>query len=73
MAGGKKKSLLLRISPELHELLTRWAHDELRSVNAQIEYILRQAVARRFGRLPDDQARSSGPDDRDSQDAPGGS
>jgi hypothetical protein len=44
-----RKSFLLRISPELMEELNRWASDELRSVNAQIEYILRSAVQRRKG------------------------
>ncbi len=46
----KRKTLLLRISPELWEKLNAWAQDELRSVNAQIEYILRDAVRKRFGR-----------------------
>ena len=46
---AKRKALLLRISPELHEVLERWASDELRSVNAQIEYLLKDA-ARRSGR-----------------------
>ena len=44
-----RKALLLRISPELHEVLERWAADELRSVNAQIEYLLADA-ARKAGR-----------------------
>ena len=44
-----RKSFLLRISPELYETLERWAADELRSVNAQIEYLLVDA-ARRAGR-----------------------
>lgn len=47
-----KKSILLRISPELSEALTRWADDELRSVNGQIEYILREAVRKRTGKAP---------------------
>lgn len=47
-----KKSILLRISPDLSEALARWADDELRSVNGQIEYILREAVRRRTGRAP---------------------
>ncbi|HOH08397.1 MAG TPA: Arc family DNA binding domain-containing protein [bacterium] len=47
MAGEEKKSFLLRISPELWAELEKWAADELRSVNGQIEFILRQAVARR--------------------------
>jgi hypothetical protein len=46
---AKRKSFLLRISPELYESLERWAADELRSVNAQIEYLLADAV-RRAGR-----------------------
>ncbi|MCU0290462.1 MAG: PTS ascorbate transporter subunit IIC [Thermoanaerobaculaceae bacterium] len=46
-----KKPFLLRISPELWEELQRWAADELRSVNGQIEFLLRQAVVeRRRGR-----------------------
>jgi hypothetical protein len=48
---AKRKSFLLRISPELYETLERWAADELRSVNAQIEYVLVDA-ARRAGRDP---------------------
>jgi len=43
----KKKSLLLRINTELWNDLNTWAKDELRSVNAQIEYILREEVHRR--------------------------
>jgi len=42
-----KKSFLLRLPPELWELLKRWADDDLRSVNAQIEYLLRDALKRR--------------------------
>ena len=43
----ERKSFLLRLPPELWKELERWAADELRSVNGQIEYVLRQAVARR--------------------------
>jgi hypothetical protein len=42
-----KKAFLLRIAPELWDELNRWAADELRSVNGQIEYVLRQEVERR--------------------------
>jgi len=49
----EKKALLLRISPDLWENLNLWAKDELRSLNAQIEFILREAVRKRTGR--DDQ------------------
>jgi len=44
MASGERKAFLLRISPELWSELEAWAGDELRSVNGQIEYILKQAV-----------------------------
>ena len=43
----ERKSFLLRLPPELWKELEKWAADELRSVNGQIEYVLRQAVARR--------------------------
>jgi hypothetical protein len=41
---AERKAFLLRISPELWESLERWAADELRSVNGQIEFILARAV-----------------------------
>jgi hypothetical protein len=44
---SEKKQFLLRLPPELWAELNRWAQDELRSVNGQIEYILRQAVSKR--------------------------
>ena len=43
----ERKAFLLRLPPELWKELEKWAADELRSVNGQIEYVLRQAVARR--------------------------
>jgi len=46
-----KKNFPLRIDPKLYEALERWAADELRSVNAHIEFLLRDAT-RRAGRLP---------------------
>lgn len=48
---GDKKAYPLRISVEVIDAVQRWADDELRSVNAQIEYVLRDAL-RRAGRLP---------------------
>jgi hypothetical protein len=48
----ERKSFLLRLPPELWKELERWAADELRSVNGQIEYVLRQAVARRRAEPP---------------------
>jgi hypothetical protein len=44
-----RKQFLLRIDPELWGEVEKWAADELRSVNAQIEYLLREAVRRRTG------------------------
>ena len=44
-----RKSFLLRIDPALWAELEAWAQDELRSVNGQIEYLLRQAVVKRKG------------------------
>jgi hypothetical protein len=46
---GSRKPFLLRIDPALWSELEAWAQDELRSVNGQIEYILKQAVAKRRG------------------------
>ncbi len=52
---AERKPFLLRIDPALWAALEHWAQDELRSVNGQIEYLLRQAVQRRKrGPLPDD-------------------
>jgi hypothetical protein len=45
----ERKAFLLRLPPDLWKDLEKWAADELRSVNAQIEYVLRQAVAKRRG------------------------
>ena len=47
---AKRKSLLLRLPPDLSDEINRWARDELRSVNAQIEYVLRDAVRRQRGK-----------------------
>jgi hypothetical protein len=46
---AERKSFLLRISPDLYASLEKWAADELRSVNAQIEFLLLEAV-RKAGR-----------------------
>ncbi|MGW2178851.1 hypothetical protein ACWCXX_12330 [Streptomyces sp. NPDC001732] len=53
-ARGKppqRKQMLLRLDPAVHDALARWASDELRSANAQIEFLLRRALAE-AGRLP---------------------
>jgi hypothetical protein len=46
-----RRQVLLRLDPSVHEALARWAADELRSVNAQIELVLRRALAD-AGRMP---------------------
>ena len=51
--AAKRHAVLLRLDPAVHEALTRWAADELRSVNAQIEMVLRHALAE-AGRAPRD-------------------
>jgi len=52
--ADERKAIPLRISPLLHQQLNSWADQELRSLNAQIEYILREAVRlRRGGTQPD--------------------
>ena len=48
---AERKKLLLRLDPQVHDAVARWAADDLRSVNAQIEYVLRQAL-KAAGRLP---------------------
>lgn len=47
----ERTQVLLRIDPALADALRRWAEDEMRSTNAQIEVVLRDAL-RRAGRLP---------------------
>ncbi|WP_306317819.1 MULTISPECIES: hypothetical protein [unclassified Streptomyces] len=46
-----RKQVLLRLDPAVHDALARWAADDLRSTNAQIEFILRRAL-KEAGRLP---------------------
>ena len=50
---SERKSLLIRLDPAVHDALARWASDELRSTNAHIELLLRNALFR-AGRLPTD-------------------
>jgi hypothetical protein len=57
---AERKPFLLRIDPALHEILQRWAADDFRSLNGQIEYLLREAVrqaGRRAGRGAEDSRR----------------
>ena len=48
---SERKSILLRLDPAVHDALARWAADELRSTNAQIEFLLRRALTD-AGRMP---------------------
>jgi len=65
-----RKAFLLRINSALHAELESWAHEEFRSVNGQIEFLLRQAVQRRKGTLraespPPDAEASSDPSEEE--------
>lgn len=59
MPGTKR--FLLRLDPDLFEALRRWADDDLRSINAQIEYLLAEQ-ARRAGRLRPAKRRRTAPE-----------
>ncbi len=48
---AERKGVLLRLDPAVHDALARWAADELRSTNAQIEFLLRRALVD-AGRMP---------------------
>ena len=70
MASPDKKAFLLRIDPALWAEVERLAQSELRSVNGQIEYLLREAVRRRAGgpadpTPPQNDAAASGIDESD--------
>jgi hypothetical protein len=56
----ERKGVLLRLDPAVHDALARWAADELRSTNAQIEFLLRRALAD-AGRLPGHARQMRGP------------
>lgn len=65
----ESKRFLLRLDPRVFEAIRRWADDDLRSINAQIEYLLTEQ-ARRAGRLPHQRTRpvepeAPEPDDHD--------
>lgn len=65
----ERKPFLLRIDPRLFDALQRWARDDLRSVNAQIDWLLRQALAK-AGRAQLE-ANAPEPEHPPSQGAPG--
>jgi len=60
-----KKSFILRINPDTFQAIEKWASDEFRSVNGQIEYLLHEAVLRagrgkQYGQKPGDKAKAKG-------------
>jgi hypothetical protein len=63
MASPGKKAFPLRIDPVLWEQLQRLAARDLRSVNAQIEFLLRESLARRGVKVGESKARSDGVQD----------
>lgn len=56
---SQRKAFLLRIDPQLLEAVQRWADDDLRSLNAQIEFLLRRTL-REAGRLKEPPPRDEG-------------
>jgi len=56
----ERKNILLRLDPAVHDALARWAADELRSTNAQIEFVLRRALAE-ADRMPRHAGQMRGP------------
>jgi hypothetical protein len=54
------KPFLLRLDPRVHAAVQRWAEEDLRSLNGQIEYILRQALARRGVKLTEEEKPADG-------------
>ena len=57
--GNDRKPMLLRVDPQVHAALTKWAADDLRSTNAHVEWLLRQALSQ-AGRLPPSKAPTLG-------------
>ena len=53
----EKKKLLLRIDPKLHDELRKWADDDFRSINSQIEFLLRKAILENRKVNPEDNAK----------------
>jgi len=57
---SERKGILLRLDPAVHDAIAKWANDELRSTNAQIEFLLRRSLAD-AGRLPRNAGQMRGP------------
>jgi hypothetical protein len=60
MAKKDLKPFLLRLDPRVHAAVQRWAEEDLRSLNGQIEYILRQALAKRGIKLTEEEKPAEG-------------
>jgi hypothetical protein len=58
---SERKSFLLRIDKRLHDAVRRWADDDLRSMNAQVEFLLLRALCD-AGRLPEASQRKQPPE-----------
>jgi len=67
---GQRKTFLLRLDPATHEALQRWADAELRSLNSQIEFLLRSAL-RETGRLTGEESAVPGGEDSQPHKGPG--
>ena len=59
---AEKKSILLRLSPKMWEEISKWAEDEFRSVNGQIEYLISEAIRKRNKKLPGEEADVNSPE-----------
>lgn len=66
---SKKKRFLLRIDPDVYAALEKWAADDLRSVNAQVEFLLRDVLVRagrsRKTHAPDEDGATTEPSETD--------
>ena len=60
-----KKAFLLRVDPAVLAAVQKWAEEDLRSLNGQIEYVLRQALAKRGVKLKETTDDADSPDARD--------
>jgi hypothetical protein len=65
---NEKKSFVLRLSPKIHSELARWADEEFRSLNGQIEYILTDALKKRTKKsLNEEEPKNSDSDKKSKQ------
>lgn len=67
--GKQRKNYPLRLSADLFEEIRRWAEQEMRSVNGQMEYILRQAVNARKNSMEGSKTKDDGLDEQRNSDA----